>query len=368
MVKKRIIVSVISDLCTDQRVHKVCTYLVSNGYEVFLIGRKAPASQPVENRAYKTHRIKLIFNKGPLYFAEFNIRLFLHLLFRKSDLLLSNDLDTLLPNYLVSKLRKSELVYDSHEYFTHVPELVTRPRTQKIWLGIERFLFPKLTKVYTVNDSISKIYFEKYKIRPLVLRNISPKYKGAKGKRKDLGLPEDKSIVILQGAGINIDRGAEELIDAMPMVNSAVLLIAGSGDVIDQLKDRVEELQLQEKVIFRSKMPYDQLMLHTTCCDLGVSLDKNTNPNYLYSLPNKIFDYIHAGIPVLASDLVEVGKLIREHKFGLLINSHDPRQIAEKINQLFADKSLYHNLKENAITAANQLNWESESKVLGQVY
>ena len=119
---KRIFISVINDLSTDQRVHKVCTSLEKEGYQVHLIGRKLNYSTPLD-RTYNTKRIRLLFNKGAFFFAEYNFRLFWYLLFQKVDVYHSNDLDTLLANYLVSKIRRKHLIYDSHEYFTGVPEI-----------------------------------------------------------------------------------------------------------------------------------------------------------------------------------------------------------------------------------------------------
>src|SRR5690606_16060536 len=159
------------------RVHKVCLFLMQQGYDVLLVGRMRKNSLPLD-RPYATKRMKLSFEKGAKFYAAYSFRLFWFLLFKKSDVLVSNDLDTLLPNYLISRIKRKKLVYDTHEYFTEVPELVSRPKVQAIWEKIEGWIFPKLKFIYTVNDSIARRYGEKYGKNLSVVRNISPQWKG----------------------------------------------------------------------------------------------------------------------------------------------------------------------------------------------
>jgi len=368
--KKKIIVSVTNDLSTDQRVHKVCSFLQENDWEVHLVGRKLKSSLEL-NRSYDTTRMRLWFNKGALFYANYNLRLFFFLVFHKSDVLLSNDLDTLLANFCASKLRnKQVLVYDSHELFTEVPELVNRPKVQAVWKKIEQWIFPKLKHVYTVNESIARIYSKKYAVPVRIVRNISPLWKPKKLlSKQELGLPEDKKIIILQGAGINIDRGAEEAVEAMKFLEDDILfLIVGAGDVIPQLQEQVKNEGLTEKVWFLGRKPYQEMMNYTYHADLGLTLDKGTNANYQYSLPNKVFDYIHTETPILASDLVEVKRIVSGFNVGLIVSSHDPKVIAETITQLFANSEQLKQLKQNCKSAQQQLTWEKESKILATIF
>ncbi len=368
---KKAIVSVINDLSTDQRVHKVCTSLQAMGYDVTLVGRKQRKSLPLQERAYKTKRMFLLFEIGPLFYLEYQKRLFWYLIFHKADVLVSNDLDTLLPNFLVSKLKGGELVYDSHEIFCEVPELQNNPTKKNIWKSLERWIFPKLKHVFTVNDSIAKIYSEEYKVPVQVIRNIPPLANQLKLKpttKQELGIPQNKKTIVLQGAGINIDRGAEEAVEAMQYVNDAVLMIVGSGDVITLLHQMVKKLNLSDKVIFVGKVPFEKLLQYTHHADLGLTLDKDTNINYKYSLPNKLFDYIHAGVPVLASGLVEIKNIIDQYKVGDCIQSHDPKHIADKINSILNNENQLQDWKKNCKIAAENLNWEKEEKLLTQVY
>ena len=172
--KKRVIVSVTNDLSTDQRVKKVCESITKLNTEILLIGRILPESKKLE-LPYTCIRMKLLFNHGPLFYAEYNIRLFFFLLFSKVDIYHANDLDTLLANYLASKIRRKPLIYDSHEYFTGVPEIQNRKIVKKIWTMIEGWIFPRLRHIFTVNDSIASLYNEKYGKSVKTLRNIPRK-------------------------------------------------------------------------------------------------------------------------------------------------------------------------------------------------
>lgn len=365
---KRAIVSVTNDLSTDQRVDKVCKTLQKCGFEVLLVGRLRKNSLPLEKRIYKTHRMKLLFEKEAIFYAEFNFRLFLLLLYKKTNLLISNDLDTLLPNFLISKIKKTPLVYDSHEYFTGVPELEKNHFAKKIWLSIEKWIFPKLKHIFTVNESIADIYNKQYHIKPQIVRNIPLKRENTALKsRQELGLPEDKKILILQGAGINMDRGVEELVEAMQWIN-AILLIIGNGDVIEDLIKRSIKLKLTDKIIFINRLPYNELFNYTSNSDLGLTLDKDTNLNYRYSLPNKLFDYINAGIPVLASDLTEVKRIVNQYNVGEILSNHKPEIIAKTIEKLINDAEKIKMYKENTKKAATELCWENEEKELINVY
>lgn len=364
----KVIVSVTNDLYTDQRVHKVCSFIQSQGYEVLLIGRLRKNSLEL-NRDYQTKRFKLVFDKGPLFYASYSIRLFWFLLFSKFDLVVSNDLDTLLPNYLASKIRGKKIIYDSHEYFTEVPELVNRPKTQAIWERIEKAIFPKLKFVYTVNNSIASKYTEKYKVPLLVVRNISPKWNPAELKsKKMLGIPENKFVLIFQGAGINIDRGGEEAVQAMQYLENTVLLFVGDGDVIPDLKKMVLDLKIENKVFFFGKKPYSDMMNYTYHADLGLTLDKDTNINYRFSLPNKVFDYLHANTPILASDLIEVKKIVEGYEIGKIIQQHDPIKLAATIQEIQNNPEQLRLWKANCLKAAQVENWEKEVQKLTAFY
>lgn len=361
---KRAVVCVTNDLSNDQRVHKTCLSLIKSGYQVVEYGRRLPDSIPL-CRLYQTHRHKHLFNKGLLFYAEYNIRLFFYLVFTKVDLIFANDLDTLLAAYLAAKMKKIRLIYDTHEYFTGTPELINRPAVQKVWKAIEKRIFPKLETIITVNESIAELYKKEYNKDLSVVRNIPLSYTPDRIKtRAELGLPENKKIIIIQGTGINKDRGAEEACKMMSYLNDVILLIIGGGDVIPDLKKIIKEKKLESKIIMKNKMPFSELRQYTLNADLGLAIDKNTNPNYFFALPNKLFDFIHAGIPVLSSRLKEISNIIDRYDIGYYIETHDPRHIATVVSSIFADEETYQKKKLNTNNAKSKLCWETEEECL----
>jgi len=311
----------------------------------------------------------MIFSKGFLFYKFYNIRLFFYLLSHRFDLLVANDLDTLLPNFIVSKIKGIPLVYDSHEYFTGVPELEGRPFVKWVWRSIEKRIIPRLKYYITVSEPIAEQYFIEYGIRPVVIRNCAPRSVHIEPfTRSELGIPEEHLLLIFQGAGINIQRGGEELIEAMHQLENVSLLIVGSGDVIEILKMKADKQDMAGRVNFIPKVPWEEMMRYTKSADAGLSLDKNTNLNYRFSLPNKLFDYISAGIPVIAGDLPEVTRIITENTCGIILPEITPGEIAQAIRLLQDNPDLLKVLKQNAKSASETLNWDLESLNVKEFY
>ena len=359
--QKRIIVSVTNDLVSDNRVHKVCTSLEKMGFAVLLLGRKLPNSQTL-NRSYRTKRFNLLFKKGACFYAEYNFRLFLFLLSAKADVLLSNDLDSLTANYLAAKIRGKELVYDSHEYFTEVPELIERPKVQQVWEGLEKRMVPKLKHAYTVCHSIAKVYNEKYGIDFRVVRNIPH------AKTINTKAPENEVKIILYQGAVNIGRGLKQAILAMQFIDGAKLVIAGDGDIKPQLEELVQQKNLSNKVEFTGQLPIDKLAQLTPKADLGLSIEEDLGLNYRYALPNKLFDYIQADVPVLASNLPEMKVIVQQYKIGAITTTLAPEILAANILDALNDSSKRKGWHKNLKLAAKELTWEKEEKVLQEIY
>lgn len=360
---QRVIISVTNDLSSDQRVHRVAETLVDRGYQVRLVGRQKPDSLPLAKRRYATHRMKLVFTRGKWFYLEYAFRLFWWLLFRKTDLLLANDLDTLLPNFLVAKLRGKRLVYDSHEYFTEVPELVDRPRTRAIWLRLEKWLFPRVNAAITVNTSLARIYQEKYGLPVLSLRNLP-----LRGPIPAPKTPPHRTL-IYQGA-LNLGRGIELMIKAMHHLPDYTLVIVGTGDLDTELRRLATDLAVEDRVQFEGFVPFEELKAITVRAHLGLSLEEDRGASYHYALPNKLFDYLQAGLPVLVADLPEMRRIVETYQVGAVLPApaRTAANLAQQIRTLCEDEAYYARFQQAAIAAAAILNWEHECTQLDGLF
>lgn len=361
--KKNVILSVSNNLETDQRINKIATSLFNHGFGVTVVGTKSRPCHQYET-AYNNIRLNAFFKKGFLFYAEFNLRLFIFLLIHHYDILVSNDTDTVLPNFIISKIKGICWVADFHELFPEVPEVSKRKFVKFFWTKIEDFTFPHITKGYTVCDSIASYYKKRYNIQLEVIRNISNQsfYEGKKSLlKKDYG---NKKIILYQGA-VNIGRGIEWVMDAMKYIDNAIFVVIGKGDLFEVLKEKSLGVDYKDKVKFIGAIPYSNLNNYTQSADLGVCLLQNLGLSYYYSLPNRIFDFMHAHVPILAMDFPEIHKILSETKTGELISSEDPFIISQKIRSMLDTPIINHAIYQ---TASEKYNWEKEEKKLLAIY
>ncbi|MGK0325060.1 MAG: glycosyltransferase involved in cell wall biosynthesis [Polaribacter sp.] len=364
MKNKKIFVAVTNDISTDYRVHKICNYLISKKYDVVVYGRILSNTINVK-RDYKIIRKKHIFNNNFLFYAEFNIRLFFYLIFRKFDYILSNDLDTLPACFFASRIKSTDLVYDSHELFSEGPELQGRRFVQVFWRKLEDFFLPKVKKAYTVSQSIVEFYDDKYQNKMGLIRNIPLKNDILEA--DEVFFPTTKRTILYQGV-LNPGRGLKPMIKALNFIEDLDLIIIGYGKVAEELKAFVLEEKMNERVHFLGRISRDKLFNYTKKATLGMVLEEPLGLSFTYSLPNKLFDYIHAEIPIIAGNLPEITRIIKEHKVGVIIDDYSPEKIALAIKNLLNDEALLSEIKENQQKAKEILCWEKESEKLDNYF
>lgn len=356
----KILVSVFNNLYTDQRVEKVCKSLHENAYQIELIGNNW-GGEPEMSRPYFFKRISLKSKILRFAYLEFQWKLYKELMKRANEnsILLSNDLDALLPNYLVSKRKKIPMIWDSHEIFTEMPS-VTNRWVQHVWRLLEKSIVPKLKYTMIANDSYADWFVKNYGIkRPVVVRNLPKKLPSPK-------LTDNNPKIILYQGAINFSRGIDKMIKAMQFIENAEFHIAGIGPFLEEYQQLTKNLHLGNKVKFLGNLHPDDLRKITEKADVGLSIEENKGLSYYYSLPNKISDYIQARVPVVVSKFPEMQKIVEKYKVGEFISSHEPQHLAEKV-KIVLEKGKGSYLPQLE-TAAKDLCWENEEPKLLELF
>ena len=246
-------------------------------------------------------------------------------------------------------------MYDSHELFPEAPELIHRPIKKKIWESLERWILPKIKHSYTVCHSIAQFYKDRYGIAMKVVRNVpylSPSSSA-----------QTSSKTIIYQGGMNPGRGLELAIEMMCYLDDFKLKIIGDGDELNALKILAQQKGVEHKVEFLGRLPFNDLKAHTEQASIGILFEEARGLSFEYSLPNKLFDYIHADTPVLASSLVEVKGIMKHYQIGELLGKRTPQSIAKQIEEMSQDLSSYDFAK-----AKKELNWQNESQILEGVF
>lgn len=353
----KIIFTVTNDISYDQRMQRICNTLSDGKYNVLLIGRKLNSSPSLPNFNFSTKRINCFFSKGFLFYIEFNIKLFFTLLFIKADAYCAIDLDTIIPNYLASVLKQKKRVYDAHELFSEQKEIITRPLVHKFWLSIENIFVPKFKNGYTVNTFIKQELYRRHNVNYAVIRNLPL------ASTINLGTTNSVAPFIIYQGAVNEGRSFETLIPAMKQVNCK-LLICGKGNFFEQTKQLISENNLKEKVELKGYISPAELKQLTPTALFGLTLFENNGLNQYYSLANRFFDYIMAGIPQVCVGYPEYKAINNKHNIALLIDDANEQTIANAINALLNNKTLYNTLRQNCIAAREVLNWDNEEKIL----
>ena len=354
-----LVFTVTNELSFDQRMQRICNALASAGYSVTLVGRTIKNNPPLTNCNFHQKRIDLFAKKGPLFYIEYNIRLFFYLLFQPADLICAIDLDTILPCYFASRLKGTKRVYDAHEYFTEQKEIVSRPSIYKIWMAIEKFSVPKFKDGYTVNNWIAAAFEKRYGVQYQTIRNLPVKYPLE-------SVPKTDKFILYQGA-VNEGRCFETLIPAMKNVDCK-LVIYGNGNFIKQSLSIIKINLLTNKVSIESAIPPAELRKITPTAYIGLTLFDQAGLNQYHSLANRFFDYIMAGIPQLCVDYPEYRAINDIYEVAYLIPNTESETIAAALNKLLDDNVLYQRLQLNCQKARETLHWNHEQLGLIDFY
>lgn len=356
---KRIICTVTNDLNYDQRMIRICTTLANAGYDVTLVGFEKKASKPLIERPFKQVRLSIIVEQGKLMYFHYWLKLFFFLLFRKADALCAIDLDTILPVYYASKIRNKKRVYDAHEIFTDLKEVISRPAVHKMWTWIGNHTVPHFTTGYTIGACYAEEFRKRYGVNYGVVRNATI--------LKPLEIPAKTERFILYQGWVNVGRCFEQLIPAMQFVD-ARLIICGEGNFYEQAIALAKQHNVTEKVIFKGYVPPAQLSSYTIEAYIGITLFEDTSLSNRLSLANRFFDYMHFGVPQLCIKYPEYEKVNEQYEVASLVDNPTPQNVAAALNKLLNDEAYYLKLQQNCLAAREKYCWQQEEKTLTDIY
>lgn len=355
----KVFFTVTNDLVTDQRMMRICSSLAKNGYEVTLVGAEFRSSQPLPDAPFQLKRLRCVFSTGKLFYVEYQLKLLIYLIFQRMNGICAIDLDTIIPCYIISRLKNIPRIYDAHELFCEMKEVVLRPRIYKTWKLIERTLVPRFQAGYTVNSTIAHEFERMYGVAYKVIANM-PVLQAASAEA------QAEDFIIYQGA-VNEGRCFETLIPAMKMVDHP-LRIYGDGNFMSQARKLVEQHNLSEKVLFMGRVYPEILRQVTPRALIGVTVADHQGLNNYLSLTNRFFDYIQAELPQICVDYPEYRRINNEYEVALLVSDASEASIASGINKLLTDRELYARLKSNCRRARMVYNWSREEEKLLAFY
>jgi glycosyltransferase involved in cell wall biosynthesis len=292
-------------------------------------------------------------------YAQYWLCLFFYLLFSKADILCAIDLDTIMPVYYVSKLRGKKRVYDAHEIFTDLREVITRPSVHRMWTWIANHTIPRFPVGYTIGEAYAEEFKKRYGVNYGVVRNATI--------LKPLQVPEKKERYILYQGAVNVGRCFEQLIPAMQYVD-APLIICGEGNFYTEALALVKEYKLEGKVIFKGYVPPDQLRDYTLNAWIGITLFEETSLSNRLSMANRFFDYMHCAVPQLCIKYPEYEKVNARFEIACLIEDVSPQSIAAALNTMLQDEDYYRRMQHNCLAARELYCWQQETITLLKTY
>ncbi|MGI4865266.1 MAG: glycosyltransferase [Janthinobacterium lividum] len=376
----RLLFAVTTDLSYDQRMQRICGSLAQAGYDVKLVGWQRKTSLPLQPELYAQHRLRGWCQRGKLFYIEYNLRLFWYLLRQRAAVWACADLDAALPTWARARLGGQPFVYDAHELFTEVPEVVTRPAVQRLWQWVENVVVPRAQLRYTVGPALARLFAQRHPgCAFAVVRNVpvgnaqlTMRNEPPPAAKNQAPSPKNQPPTLLYQGALNVGRGLAQLLDAMPLV-PARLVICGEGDCSAELRAQAERLGLlaSGQVEFKGYVLPADLRQLTAQATVGIMLLENTGLSYYYSLANKFFDYVQAGIPQLCIDFPEYRALNEQHEVAALVPDLAPATLAAALARLLPSGQpgeYYQRLTENCQQARQEWSWQEEEKVLINLY
>lgn len=368
----RVVHILLTDYKVDSRVKNETESLNDKGYKIDVFCLKSDDTYKMEHRKgvkiiryglLKDKIIKILNAYIQFIFASYS---------EKYRLVHAHDFTALPVGFIISRLKGIPLIYDSHELWSE-SEHENYPRyVMKIAYRIEKYCAKKSDYIITVSDSIKyflKIYFNNQNIA--TVRNI-PSYTYPKSSnilRDKYSIPIEVPIFIYQGL-ISKNRGIDIILDSVNRLKNLRFkcIFLGDGPYLNDIQAFIRKYDLESRIITIQSVPQDELLKYIKSADIGLHAISNTCLNHEYCLPNKLFEYIHAGVGVICTNLKEMSKLVQSHNIGLTFNDNSAEDLSKKMQYLINNNNLINQYKTNSKALSMTLTWDKEFLTLEKVY
>lgn len=341
------------------------------GFKVLVLGLGTPVGMTEMN----IKNVTLIClprpnGSGPRFFWRNHRQFKSALKYVKSTVYHASDLYTLPAMRQAADRHHARLVFDARELYTHLPSTTRRPWVRATWEVIQHLHIHRANCIYTVSESIAQHLQKKHNTQNICLmRNIPAPQAAAptRSLRERLALPPNVTIILHQG-NLQKHRGATMMVEAMLHTDNAVLVFMGHGPLRSDIEHLVQNLDLQAKVRFIDPVPPEKLLSVTASADLGLTFLEDCCLNHRYALPNKLFEYLAAGVPVIASDLPEISQIIQRFSVGCVVPPGNTKALAAALNRAVSDTELRQKWIMNTPNVQKVFNFATESERFTAAY
>ena len=360
--KKKVLITFLGNINYDTRCKNLYDTLNTNGYEVEFLGFDWLTKGFVEEQGeISIYKLKKGILSIPFY-LKFIWHIKLKLLQTRASIIFAEDIYTLPFAVIFGKLKRTKVYYDSRELFGYLAGLKDKKFKQSVWKWVEKLFIKFADKVIVTGKLDGEFLQEEYKLNNIILLRNLPRYYKPENKinlHSQLNIESSKKIILYQGVLLK-GRGIEKVFEVLKELPDHIFVIAGGGEFEDYYRRLSEEMKLTDQVFFLGKLTQEDLPKITASADVGVSLIENLSKSYYYALPNKLFEYIMAEVPVIVSNLPQMKDIVDKYDVGFSVDTENRTELLTVIKKLTEDRSLYQSKKHNCQIASQELNWEKE--------
>jgi glycosyltransferase involved in cell wall biosynthesis len=360
--KQKVLITFLGNINYDTRSKNLYDTLTANNFDVEFIGFDWMTNGFVETQGkISIFKLKKGFQSLSFY-LKFIWHIKLKLLNTKASIIFAEDIYTLPFAVIFGKLKRAKIYYDSRELFGYLAGLKDKKLKQLFWKWTEKYFIKKADYVMVTGPMDGEFLKKEYGLTNLILLRNLPRYYKPEFKfdlHSHLQIDKPKKIILYQGVLLK-GRGIEKVFSILDEIPIHVFVIAGGGEYEDHYQKLAVQMNIDHQVFFLGKLTQDDLPKITASADVGISLIENLSISYYHALPNKLFEYIMAEVPVIVSNLPQMKEIVDKYDVGFAVNIDNKDELISTIKKLSEDTDLYESKKQNCHIASQVLNWEKE--------